>query len=357
MAELDSYVTGVGEHPTAPDTSIYAYMDENPVYSQTDGGRKWWYGIADYIANDMQVPALNIHYKDWSALRGRYQQWKQQKENEYNALVKTWQTAQASPLNYSELLKAAGYNRNFLQGAAGATPTFSDDYHYSPQGPKGPDPFSDSASMLNDSVQGLVNAGLVYLEAKDKEASANLKNAQAHQITSLLPYKKIGPYVAGAKWYEQRHNDTHSPAGFGFSIDGDVIGYQPYDQASLFDNIMRLEMDSKDLKNQFNALSVEKQRYVNDQIMPIEVRLKALEEAVLQGKLTGVKLENELQELDNHLKSKYGEKNAEQEYILNWWEEGRKTVGTVADIVLGAKRLPTPPPTRYVDTTTGEILK
>ena len=105
MAKQDSYVTGVGPYPVAPDTSVAAFWAAHPeldskhnrtLLAGGEGRSNEWFWNA----------------KDAQQLINAYSQFVLQGQNQYNADVKNWETQYNTPLNQSELLESAGYNRN-----------------------------------------------------------------------------------------------------------------------------------------------------------------------------------------------------------------------------------------------------
>ena len=181
--------TSVGNYPVAPDTSTGAFFDANPGYSRKD---------MDLLVNG---PRWETQAKRYARVKGAYDSWASRLSNQYDSDIKTWEAAYNSPYNQSELLEAAGYNRNWLQGSAGSQVGAGDQIGYTP---------SDSKPIMNGpldafgAVAGTVLQGLQsYAQIKDTLASSRLKDAQALQINELMPFKAAQRYFDVLPHYSQ----------------------------------------------------------------------------------------------------------------------------------------------------------
>lgn len=359
MAELDSFVTGVGEYPAAPDTSVQAFLDAHPVYtSGTPAAVKWWKDIAGLV--NAGIPPNKLHtatYNDWLDFQRVYNQWSTQKTNEYNALIKTWEAAQNSPLNQSQLLEAAGYNRNWLQGAANSGVQAAPPMVPSVSQPGGE--ALQGENLIQGSFQILDQLAGMYMsfmnqraDIADKAASVNLKDAQAQQIRALIPFKMSGPW-----WQSLEKAKAH-----GFISPGSQLAVLPFtneygltvasgDQGNFFDNMMALRQEGTRLAVNFSKLNNEQKRFVVKEMIPWQRELKAYEDKVeelnlklLEDKVTEsayrtelIKFEQEFLHNNRGLLEKTKKSQLSSSMVLPWVNATLDILKTGGSIYMGMK--------------------
>lgn len=316
MAEIDSYVTGVGAYPTAPDTSVQAFLEQYQGGEYNNPYRK------RLLQSD--APAWGWETGDWHSMKAAYEQWKNNLTNRFNADLKQWETAYNSPLNQSELLESAGYNRNWLQGASGSQVPFSDSWlpmdsekaTFSP---------SDSVVRGFQALQGAIDTVMGY---RKTEADINLKNAQADQIEALTPYKAFSSYLGSAekgwKMYPDYFNGTHSA----FPLDkGMTVSTQPIPDDSIITKMTALDLNLRELDVEGKSLTNAQRQWVVNTAQPMQKKMYELQQQYLSGQISLQAIEKEIQEATKEARIEYGGKGIAQQYYLKYLDAFLETIG------------------------------
>lgn len=317
MAELDSYVTGVGPYPTAPNTSVEQFLSEHPIYtSGSPGGNRWWQDIANVVSAGQEYPALNVHYRDYLSFRRQYDDWVTGKTNEYNALVKTWEAAQKSPLNESELLEAAGYNRNWLQGAAnsGVEAYGPMESAVSRGGEGSADPTSSILSILQQS-QAVVDS---VLNARQKVADINKTETETATMQEMLPFRQIGPYMKGIKDFNEIYGRPTSDFNYFPITPNSGITFNRWPEESYYNTMLELRKDMMYTQELGLRLNNQQRSQVVHTLMPLQAEIYRVQKSLLNGQLSMQNFEKELREITQPYLKRYSPKYISQQYISNW---------------------------------------
>lgn len=317
MAELDSYVTGVGPYPTAPNTSVQQFLSEHPEYTNgSSGGNKWWSDIANVVSAGQEYPALNVHYRDYLSFRRQYDDWVNGKTNEYNALVKTWEAAQKSPLNESELLEAAGYNRNWLQGAANSGVDSSGPINpmLSRSGEGSADPMASIFSILQQS-QAIVDT---VLEARQKMADINKTETETETMQEMLPFRQIGPYMKGIKEYNEIYGRPKGDFTYFPITPNSGITFNRWPEQSYYNTMLNLRKDMMYTQELGLRLNNQQKSQVVHTLLPLQAEIYRVQKSLLDGQLSMQNFEKKLREITQPALEKYSPKMISQQYISNW---------------------------------------
>lgn len=271
-----------------------------------------------------------------------YASWKSRKLNAYDSAIKNWEAAYKSPYNQSELLEAAGYNRNWLQGAANSAVDASPSYGYTPSDavPKvRNDPFE---FFLGSAMQGIQ----AFSNIKDTLAGADLKEAQASQIRSLQPFKEALQYFKilpqYGNWYGFDDNDMHyfeTSPGHGVTITSPTPGSYGRQSLGLAFEGMQLAVDKSRLQKTYFDLNNKQQKYVNDNILPLKKELLDLEKDIMTHSKTAAEAEAAIAKKKKEIYERFGEKNAQQAYIREWFNMGTQALRLGLDAFTGIGRL------------------
>lgn len=306
MAYSDSYVTGAGEYPVAPNTTVEAYFQANPQY---DNSR-----YRTLLMKDKATWTWDE--KDWSFIRSNYDKWVQDLNNNYLADVEHWKTRYQTPLNQSELLEAAGYNRNWLEGASNSAPDV-----------QAVEPSSGNAGINSYNPAQNIFASLQALNAaigsaasiSDVMASVDLKEAQAEKIRHTLPFdlsNRYFPILEKAKEHGLLSSSDeiyHFEAKPGFGVD--LYQGRPF---NYFDSMMNLNKDVAMLRNASLGLTNEQKLWILNTMNPINKRIAENQEKLLKGSKTLQDYSIELNKILLPLQKVYLPKGMKQEYWLKY---------------------------------------
>lgn len=323
MAEQNAYVTGVGEYPVAPDTSIEAFLQEY------EGG----YYNTPYRKRLLQSdePSWGWESNDFYNMRAAYDSWVAQRTNKFNADVKQWEIKYKTPLNQSELLESAGYNRNWIQGAEGSQVEAGDPLPIRSAG--GVD-YNPADQLLNfmDSAVSLVDR---FAAVKDSLAGSDLKNAQASQIRALTPMKEFLGTLRGTQDYMKLFgNEAGSSMGVLPLPSGNLIDFAlPNNEDSIFYNLLKLQNTQYDLNNQRTRLSNSQLQKVNEIILPLQEEIYKKQTALLDGSITFQTFENEVRAAAQDYLVTHAKDFAVQKYISGWVDMGVDVIGALAPFI------------------------
>lgn len=333
MAEQDSYVTGVGSYPVAPDTSVNAFWAAHPELDTKEnrtllaGGsgrsNEWFWNSSK--AQDI----INA-----------YSQFVNNLSNQFDADKKNWETRYNTPLNQSELLESAGYNRNWLQGAANSNATSSD---YLPSGDGSPtahhDPFGQIGEMLNYS-EGVLQTILGF-----QKGEAEVENIQAN--TDLIKEKTVSegqmrPFRMAPLYYGalKSHNEMYgSPQELFYQefTPGSGITYQGMPEQSFYNQMLNSKLAAAKLYNQGLQLNNSQKSYVRKTLMPIQYQIFNAQKKLFDGQLTIQQYDTALRRAVQPAMMKYAPKSPAQQYIQGWINTGLNVFKTGADIIFNFK--------------------
>lgn len=327
MAVQDSYVTGVGEYPVAPNTSVDAFLSTFPEYD-TQRYRKLLM---------QESPKWLTDEKDWNFIRSKYDSWYTDLNNQHLATVERWKTKYQTPLNQSELLEAAGYNRNWLQGASGSMPDVQ------PVDPgihdAGVNQF-DPADQVMQGLQALTAALGQAAQISDVMASRDLKQAQADRINMSLPFdlsRKYFPILEKAKEHgylspEDEFYHFTPVAGQGVDLYNGVRG-------SYFDSVMGLNKDIMTLRKGSLKLSNDQKQWIISTMNPINERIALLQEELLKGTKTLQDYNVELEGIIQPLKKIYIPKGMKQNYWLTYVTAAANLAAQIGGLIAQFKGL------------------
>lgn len=321
MAELDSYVTGVGPYPTAPNTSVQQFLNEHPEYtSGGQGAQNWWSDIANAVSSGQDYPSVNVHYRDWLSFRRQYDDWVTGKTNSYNSLIKTWEAAQKSPLNQSELLESAGYNRNWLQGASNSAVESA---------PPSAPVISRSGEGDADPTQGIFNIlqmaqGITdtILSTRQKVADINKTEAETSAMNQMLPFRMIGPYMKGIKEYNEIYGSPRNDIEYFPITPTQGITFNRFPNTSYYNTMLSLRKDMMYTQELGMRLNNQQRSQVVYTLLPLQVEISRLQKSLLHGHLSMQNFEKELREVTQPVLKKYGPKSIKQQFISNWVKLG-----------------------------------
>lgn len=157
-------------YPVAPDTSYNAYMNS----TASAGERSWW--------NKTFGPMFRNGQK--------YDQWKLQKENQYNSDVADFTNLYNSYANQKDMLESAGYNPNYqgmssTAGSAGGPGSYT-----TPEGAgqiNSNNALQSIIGLINTSIQlatGVSGIGSTIAGIKNTSADTSLKQ---YDLTQMKP--------------------------------------------------------------------------------------------------------------------------------------------------------------------------
>lgn len=327
MAYSDSYVTGAGEYPVAPNTTVEAYFQANPQY---DNSR-----YRTLLMKDKATWTWDE--KDWSFIRSNYDKWVQDLNNNYLADVEHWKTRYQTPLNQSELLEAAGYNRNWLEGASNSAP---DIQAVEPSSGNAGINSYNPAQNIFASLQALNSAIGSAASISDVMASVDLKEAQAQKIRQTLPFElsnRYFPILEKAKEHgllrpEDEMYHFESVPGLGV----DLYNGSP---SNYFDTMMSLNKDVASLRKESINLSNKQKRWIIDTMNPINKRISELQEGLLQGTKTLQDYNVELEGIIQPLKKVYIPKGMKQNYWLTYVSAAGNLASQIGGLIAKFKGL------------------
>ena len=334
MAKQDSYVTGVGPYPVAPDTSVAAFWAAHPeldskhnrtLLAGGEGRSNEWFWNA----------------KDAQQLINAYSQFVLQGQNQYNADVKNWETQYNTPLNQSELLESAGYNRNWLQGAANSNASASD---YFPSGGSPTvkdDPMGQIGQMINY-TEGVLQSFLGFqkgeAEVDNLEASTNLLKEKAISEENMRPFRMAPLYYGALK----SHNEMYGAPNELFYQEfrpGVGITYQGMPQQSFYNTMLSAKLAAAKLYNQGLQLNNSQKSYVRKTLMPIQYQIFNAQKKLFDGQLTLQGYDKALRQAVQPAMLKYAPKTPAQQYINGWINTGLNVFKTGADVLFNFKNL------------------
>lgn len=316
----DSYVTNVGEYPVAPNVTVDQFLVNHPEYNNDRYRTLLMQQKANWITDE----------KDWNLIHSKYDSWVSDLNNAHLANVERWKTKYASPLNQSELLEAAGYNRNWLQGASGSMP---DIQAVSPSpGDAGQNSF-DPAAHIFESIQGISAMVGQAAQIRDQLASADLKEAQATKTRQMLPFQMgqaYFPIMEGAKkhgYLTPSDEMYHFEAAPGYGVD--LYNGSPQ---NFYDNYLRLQNEAYELHNKAQSFSNRQKDWIYQNINPINLSIAQLQKDLLDGNKTLQDYQLELEKIIQPARKKYAPKAIGQDYWL-------KYVDTVGDMAISIGNL------------------
>lgn len=306
MAVLDSYVTGAGEYPVAPNTSVDAFLTSFPEYNSQRYRHLLMQESPKWITDE----------KDWNFIRSKYDSWYTDLNNQYLATVERWKTRYQTPLNQSELLAAAGYNRNWLQGASGSMPDVQ------PVDPgihdAGINSFDPSEQVMSG-LQALSSALGQAAQISDVMASRDLKEAQADRLRAMTPFdlsRKYFPILEKAKEHgllspgDEMYYFT-PVAGQGVELYNGAPG-------SYFDTVMSLNKDIMTLRRGSLSLSNQQREWMLKTMNPVNEKISLLQRDLLEGTKSLQDYNIELESIIQPLKKEYIPKGMKQNYWLTY---------------------------------------
>lgn len=321
--------------PVAPDTSVGAFLAQNPQY---ESDARWLYGSPQYVWQSKAHARIN----------GAYDSWKMQLENKYAADKVDFENAYNSYQNQSDMLAAAGYNRNWL-GSAPNNPSAN----YLPMSSEGPRQTGTPQITPLDSLNFAAQASQMALDAYGRIADVKLKGAQtanmeaqAELTRAMTPFKLTKSYFDSLpdylKWYGFSGSDLdyfEPSKGYGVTFQGpagDSIGKTMMLNAR---DIQAQHLEGIKLENEFQKLSNSEKEYVIKAIQPMQVELMRAQKKLqlnlasesaartkIHGETVGLVItQRQIAKLDKELKgtavqiaNKYGLKGASQHYFMNW---------------------------------------
>lgn len=306
MAVQDSYTTGVGPYPVAPNTSVDAFLRSFPDYN-TDRYRQLLM---------QESPKWITDEKDWNFIRSKYDSWYADLNNQHLANVERWKSAYQSPLNQSELLEAAGYNRNWLQGASGSMPDVQ------PVQPglhdAGVNEFDPAAQVANG-VQAFAGMLSQAAQISDTFASRDLKQAQAERLRSSLPFDLSGKYFPILeKLKEHGYLSTDTDVYHFEPAQGQGVDIYPGLPGNFYDSMMALQKDIMTLRKGGIKLNNDQRSWVIKTMNPINEEIARLQKSLLDGTKTLQDYNVELEGIIQPLKKVYIPKGMKQNYWLTY---------------------------------------
>lgn len=340
--------------PVAPDTSVGAFIASHPEYQ---GKERYLYGSPQWIWEQKPHAEINSVYDSWKA----------QLDNAYAQEMEVYKNGYNSYVNQSDMLEAAGYNRNWLGSAPAATPS---SYSFTPsENPRqtgnpvtAPMAFLGAAGAASNMALDLYGK---IADVRLKGAQTDNLEAQAAATRNLLPFRLTKSYFDSLpeymKWYG--FGEGENMAYFQSGGPGQGITFQKPMPGSYGNRVMdyflrfkELENQGKDLSNQFQALSNQEKSYVIKHIQPLQKiymrgqialaaaqRKAAIAQANLSDNQSGYwyaqhqimsveqerrKLAKEMEEEKLRIFKEYGMSEAQQRYINNWVNTGLNAVKT-----------------------------
>ena len=332
MAEQNSYVTGVGSYPVAPDTSVNAFFSSNPhldnkhnrtLLAGGEGRNNEWFWNSSEAQN----------------LINSYSQFVTNLNNQYDADKKNWETRYNTPLNQSELLESAGYNRNWLQGAANSNATSSD---YMPSGGSPTvksDPMAQIGEMINFS-ESVLNTFLGFAkgeaEVDNIQANTNLIKEKAITEQEMRPFNMAPKYYGAMKAHNEMYGSVNELFHMPFTPSSGIT-YQGIPSDSYYNNMLGVKLSAAKLYNQGLQLNNSQKSYVRKTLMPIQYKLSTLQRDYLQGQLSLQQFDLGLRRAVQPAMLKYAPKTPAQQYIQGWINTGLNVIKTGANIFFDFK--------------------
>lgn len=321
MAEQNSYVTGVGPYPVAPDTSIQAFLSEYEGGEYNNPYRR-------RLLNS-DKPDWIWESDDWHTMRTAYDSWVAQRTNRYNADIKNWETWYNTPLNNSELLDAAGYNRNWLQGAQNSQATAGEPLPIRSAGGADFDPSAGLVNFLSTLQQGM----MTFADYEDKMAGVSLKRAQARQIDSMMPYKALMSYLSSAEKGYKMYPEYFTGEKSVFPLDsGMSVSTLPIQDNSIMSSLQELQMEKLALDNLSTKLTTQQKEWIINHANPLQETLNNLQILYMTGQIDMQKVEKEVQQVTADARKEYGSKGIAQQYWLRYVDSAVKLFNTGLDV-------------------------
>lgn len=322
--------TSVGSYPVAPDTSINAFLSANPGLDSRRH-RRWLEGYYNTFTPMSKFSKINQQYESW----------KLSEMNKYDSLLKNWEAAYKSPYTQSELLEAAGYNRNWLQGASNSA-VDTNTYSATPSEhqPQFVDRFSSGLGFAMQGIQA-------YTAIKDTMASADLKEAQAEQIRELTPYKLAQKFFdvmpQYSDWYgfdpgSQMSYFEASP-GHGITMATPNSGAFALTGRNFQLQLRDLTLQNMRLRKEYLNFSNKEKKYVYDNILPIQKEITDLQRQYFQGNLDLLDYQKRAAKVRTEVVEKFSMKGAQQQFILGYVNAALKGVELGIDAFTSFKRL------------------
>lgn len=326
MAEQDSYLSNVGPYPTAPDTSVDAFFRSN---SQHD--TPYW---RRYLAADKTPGITTRSANDWAFIHQIYDSWANQLTNQYNADVKTWETAYASPLSQSELKEAAGINRNWMTGEYSTAPSQSEQVSpFNDAGNNSANP-ADLIFGTLQNIQGMVDG---MLNMRMKAAQIENVEAQTYATESMLPFRMLGPYLKGIKSYNEIYGAPQDDITYLPITNKEGVTFTRIPQDSWYNSMLRLQKESLELKNSGSRLDNQQRRQVVNELFPIRKQIYQTQLDLLNGQLSIQNFNKKLREITQPHLEKYAPKSIQQEYISRWVNLAVDSTAKIGGLILDFK--------------------
>lgn len=318
--------------PVQPDTSVGAFIQENPDWQ---GKERFLYGDPQWIWEQ----------KDHSAINAAYDSWKQRKGNQYKADYEAFQNYYEGYLNQSEMLEAAGYNRNWLGSSPGAS---SHPMDFTPsEGPRHAQVQNTPMELLGAAAQ---TAGIA-LDLYGRLADVKVKNAQVDNVKAqteftraMTPFRVVKSYFDSLpeylKWYPDQAEDATKFGGrlALFGPPGNQVSYQipvPDSQGrKMLGNMLdfqNLQKNALTLQNEYRRLSNKEKIFVNDSILPLQKVILDHQANILSGQESMQELEKAILQKKKEIYQKYGDKQAVQQYVNGWVNMALSTIRTGVD--------------------------
>lgn len=332
MAEQNAYVTGVGEYPVAPDTSVNAFFSSNPdldtklnrkLLAGGEGRINEWSWLAPTAQN-----LINL-----------YSQFVNNLTNQYDADKKNWETRYNTPLNKSELLESAGYNRNWLQGAVDSNATASD---YLPSGGSPTvksDPMAQIGEMINFS-ESVLNTFLGFqkgeAEIGNLQANTELLHEKAISEQEMRPFNMAPKYYGAMKLHNEMYGSVNELFHMPFTPSSG-ISYQGIPSDSYYNAMLQAKLSAAKLYNAGLQLNNSQKSYVRKTLMPIQYQMATAQKRYLEGQLSFQQFDKELRQAVQPAMLKYAPKTPAQQYIQGWINTGLNVIKTGADIFFDFK--------------------
>lgn len=318
--------------PVQPDTSVGAFLQENPD----------WQGKERYLYGD---PQWIWEQKDHSAINAAYDSWKQRRENQYKADYEAFQNYYEGYLNQSEMLEAAGYNRNWLGSSPGAA---SHPMDFTPSdGPRRGVVQNTPMEMVGAAASAAGMALDLYgrlADVKVKNAQVDNIKAQADYTKSMTPFRLVKSYFESLpeylKWYPDLAKDAtkfggnlgiFGPAGHEVTYQIPSMDSQGRKMLGNMLDLQNLQKNAFTLQNEYRRLSNQEKIFVNDSILPLQKLLLDHQEKLLTGQESIQDLEKSILQKKKDIYQKYGDKQAVQQYVNGWVNMALSTIRTGVD--------------------------
>ena len=332
MAEQNAYVTGVGSYPVAPDTSVNAFFAANPDLDN-DRNRKLLAG------GEGRSSEWFWNTTDAQNLINSYSQFVNNLTNQYDADKKNWETRYNTPLNQSELLESAGYNRNWLQGAANSNASVSD---YLPSGGSPTvktDPMAQIGEMINFS-EGVLNTILGFqkneAEVDNLQANTQLLKEKAISEQEMRPFNMAPKYYGAMKAHNEMYGSVNELFHMPYSTSTGIT-FQGIPEDSYYNKMLNAKLSAAKLYNSGLQLTNSQKSYVRKTLMPIQYKMATLQKSYLEGQLSIQQFDKQLRQAVQPAMLKYAPKSPAQQYIQGWINTGLNVIKTGADIFFDFK--------------------